>query len=67
MGAADKVIELMHRDPKLPPAGSLAPATLEGSIELRDVSCVWLVCVCVCVLRAAFKVPSRWQPGARHA
>jgi energy-coupling factor transporter ATP-binding protein EcfA2 len=37
VGAADKVIELMRREPLLPPAGALAPPALEGRIELRNV------------------------------
>lgn len=37
VGAADKVIELMRREPALPPPGGLAPAALEGAVEFRGV------------------------------
>jgi ABC-type multidrug transport system fused ATPase/permease subunit len=37
VGAADQVVELMNRTPDLPPAGSLAPAALEGRIDFRGV------------------------------
>ncbi|KAG2494082.1 hypothetical protein HYH03_007724 [Edaphochlamys debaryana] len=37
VGAADKVIELMRRQPAIPPSGSLALPRLEGRVELRDV------------------------------
>ena len=38
VGAADKVIELMHRRPAIPPPGSLIPDSFTGHIELRDVT-----------------------------
>lgn len=37
VGAADKVIELMAREPALPPAGAAAPPALRGDIEFREV------------------------------
>ncbi|KAJ9509930.1 hypothetical protein QJQ45_011470 [Haematococcus lacustris] len=37
VGAADKVLELMHRAPLVGAGGSLVPAQFEGRIELRDV------------------------------
>lgn len=37
LGAADKVIELIQRLPKLPAAGSLRPPTFCGRLELQDV------------------------------
>ncbi len=38
LGAADKVIELIQRVPKMPEAGSLRPSTFYGRLELQDVS-----------------------------
>lgn len=38
VGAADKVIELMHRRPAIPPPGTLAPPAFTGRIELRNVN-----------------------------
>jgi len=37
VGAADKVLELIHRKPDIPPEGDLVPAHFEGRIELRNV------------------------------
>jgi ATP-binding cassette, subfamily B (MDR/TAP), member 9 len=37
VGSADKVVELMERVPRLPPAGTAAPPTFEGSVEFRGV------------------------------
>ncbi|KAF5832896.1 hypothetical protein DUNSADRAFT_11046 [Dunaliella salina] len=37
VGAADKVLELIHRKPDIPPEGTLVPASFEGRIDLRDV------------------------------
>ncbi len=37
VGAADKVVELMHRRPAIPPAGSLTPPQFSGRIELCNV------------------------------
>lgn len=37
VGAADKVLELMNRQPEVSAGGILVPATFEGRIELRDV------------------------------
>ena len=37
VGAADKVVELMHRRPSIPPAGRCTPPQFSGCIELRDV------------------------------
>jgi len=38
VGAADKVFELMNRQPLMSTGGELTPATLEGEVEFRDVS-----------------------------
>ena len=38
LGAADKVIELIQRPPKMPNAGSLQPPSFSGRLELQDVS-----------------------------
>ncbi len=38
LGAADKVIELIQRVPKMPEAGNLRPSTFCGRLELQDVS-----------------------------
>lgn len=38
LGAADKVIELIQREPKMPDAGSLQPPSFSGRLELQDVS-----------------------------
>lgn len=38
LGAADKVIELIQRVPKMPEAGGLRPSTFCGRLELQDVS-----------------------------
>ncbi len=38
LGAADKVVEMIQREPQLPGAGSLRPEALAGRLELRDVS-----------------------------
>lgn len=38
VGAADKVIELMHRRPAIPAPGTLAPPAFTGRIELRNVN-----------------------------
>ena len=38
LGAADKVVEMIQREPQLPGAGSLQPEALAGRLELRDVS-----------------------------
>lgn len=35
VGAAEKVVELMHRQPKVPRAGTLAPAEFSGRIDLQ--------------------------------
>ncbi|KAK9809885.1 hypothetical protein WJX72_001039 [[Myrmecia] bisecta] len=37
VGAADKVVELITRQPKIPPPGGLQPANFQGRVELRDV------------------------------
>ena len=37
VGAADKVVEMIKRVPRMPPAGALAPADFSGRVELRDV------------------------------
>ncbi|KAL6777216.1 hypothetical protein ACKKBF_B20615 [Auxenochlorella protothecoides x Auxenochlorella symbiontica] len=37
VGAADKVVELMLRPPRVPPAGRAAPPRLAGRLALRDV------------------------------
>ncbi|KAK9831825.1 hypothetical protein WJX74_010840 [Apatococcus lobatus] len=37
VGAADKVIELMHRQPKIQPSGALIPANFEGRLQLENV------------------------------
>uniref|UniRef100_A0A6S8M2Q5 ATP-binding cassette transporter n=1 Tax=Dunaliella tertiolecta TaxID=3047 RepID=A0A6S8M2Q5_DUNTE len=37
VGAADKVLELIHRKPDIPPEGELVPANFEGRIDLKDV------------------------------
>ena len=37
VGAADKVVELMRRQPALPPSGTLEPPSFQGRVELRDV------------------------------
>ncbi|KAG7669825.1 hypothetical protein Ndes2437B_g06013 [Nannochloris sp. 'desiccata'] len=37
VGAADKVVELMHRRPEIPPAGKLTPPQFFGRVELCDV------------------------------
>ena len=37
VGAADKVLELIHRKPEMLPEGTLVPEKFEGSIEMRDV------------------------------
>lgn len=38
VGAADKVIELMQRQPAVPAAGKLTPPEFGGQLELRDVN-----------------------------
>jgi ABC-type multidrug transport system fused ATPase/permease subunit len=38
VGAADKVLELMHRQPGVSAGGTLVPTAFEGRIELRDVT-----------------------------
>ena len=38
VGAADKVVELMLREPRLPPAGSAAPPTFVGRVTLENVT-----------------------------
>ena len=38
LGAADKVVEMIQREPQLPGAGSLRPEAFAGRLELRDVS-----------------------------
>lgn len=35
VGAADKVIELMHRRPRVPHGGTLAPPEFSGTLELE--------------------------------
>jgi len=37
VGAADKVFQIMHREPRVPPPGALRPEAFEGSLELADV------------------------------
>jgi ATP-binding cassette subfamily B (MDR/TAP) protein 9 len=37
VGAADKVVEMIKRVPRMPPSGALAPANFSGRVELRDV------------------------------
>jgi ATP-binding cassette subfamily B (MDR/TAP) protein 9 len=37
VGAADKVVELIHRRPTIPPAGKLTPSQFFGRIEFCDV------------------------------
>ena len=37
VGAADKVLELIHRTPDIPKEGDLVPASFEGRIELKNV------------------------------
>ncbi|XP_062041908.1 antigen peptide transporter 2 isoform X2 [Lepus europaeus] len=38
VGAAEKVFRYLDRKPNLPPAGTLAPPTLQGLVEFQDVS-----------------------------
>ncbi|XP_048203963.1 antigen peptide transporter 2 [Perognathus longimembris pacificus] len=38
VGAAEKVFGYLDRKPNLPPQGTLAPTTLQGQVEFRDVS-----------------------------
>ena len=38
LGAADKVVEMIQREPQLPGAGALQPEAFAGRLELRDVS-----------------------------
>lgn len=38
LGAADKVVEMIQREPQLPGAGTLRPEAFAGRLELRDVS-----------------------------
>nr|XP_002714655.1 antigen peptide transporter 2 isoform X1 [Oryctolagus cuniculus]XP_008260981.1 antigen peptide transporter 2 isoform X1 [Oryctolagus cuniculus]XP_008260983.1 antigen peptide transporter 2 isoform X1 [Oryctolagus cuniculus]XP_051710826.1 antigen peptide transporter 2 isoform X1 [Oryctolagus cuniculus] len=38
VGAAEKVFRYLDRTPNLPPAGTLAPPTLQGLVEFQDVS-----------------------------
>ena len=37
LGAADKVIELIQRLPKMPDPGGLKPSSFSGHLELKDV------------------------------
>ncbi len=37
LGAADKVIEMIQREPQMPAAGALRPAAFEGRLELQGV------------------------------
>ena len=37
VGAADKVIELIHRQPRIQPSGALIPANFEGRLQLDNV------------------------------
>jgi len=37
VGSADKVVELMERRPRLPPAGTAAPPAFSGAVDLRAV------------------------------
>lgn len=37
VGAADKVIELMHRQPRIQPSAALIPASFEGRLQLDNV------------------------------
>ena len=37
LGAADKVIEMIQRQPQMSPAGSLKPAAFAGRLELQEV------------------------------
>ena len=60
VGAADKVVELMRRPPRIAERGTLAPATFAGKITLQVGGAAgpgragWLACACVrvCVLPA---------------
>lgn len=38
VGAADKVLELIHRKPKIQERGTLVPAHVAGAISLRNVA-----------------------------
>lgn len=38
VGAADKVVELMHREPRIPCSGSLSPPQFSGRLELVNVT-----------------------------
>lgn len=37
VGAADKVVELIHRQPATPPPGTYTPDTFAGRLQLADV------------------------------
>lgn len=37
VGAADKVVELIHRPPACPPPGTLMPASFQGRLQLSEV------------------------------
>lgn len=38
VGASEKIFEYMDRQPQAPPEGSLAPETLQGNLEIRNVT-----------------------------
>ncbi|XP_023657242.2 antigen peptide transporter 1 isoform X1 [Paramormyrops kingsleyae] len=38
IGASEKIFEYMDRQPQAPPEGSLAPKTLQGNLEIRNVT-----------------------------
>lgn len=57
VGAADKVVEMIKREPQIPPPGSLAPSDFRGRVELQNVGVPrWLssgVCLCTCIPEAS--------------